>query len=96
MRLHGTERWRRLARHQLRAQPLCEMCLREGRVTAATCADHVEPHHNDPNKFWLGRLQSLCDHCYNSRKKDVERRGYDRAVGVDGLPLDPGHPVYRT
>ena len=96
MRLHGTERWRRLARHQLRAQPLCEMCLREGRVTAATCADHVTPHHGDVNSFWTGKLQSLCDHCHNSRKKDLERLGYDRTVGVDGLPLDPRHPIYRT
>jgi len=95
-RLHGTQRWRRIAKHQLRVSPLCEMCLREGRgPVPATCADHVTPHGNDPHKFWFGRLQSLCDHCHNSRKKDIERLDYDRTVGVDGLPVDRNHPVYR-
>jgi hypothetical protein len=26
----------------------------------------------------------------------LEQLGYSRDVGVDGLPLDPRHPVYRT
>ena len=98
MRLHGTERWRRMAKHQLRVSPICEMCQREGRgVVAATIADHIERHGNDPNKFWLGRLQSLCARCHDSRKKiaeNVERRGYDKTVGSDGWPLDPRHPCY--
>jgi hypothetical protein len=29
-------------------------------VTPATICDHVEPHHGDVNKFWLGPFQSLC------------------------------------
>jgi hypothetical protein len=95
MRLYGTERWRRIAKHQLRVQPLCEMCLRQGKVTAATCADHIEPHHGDPNKFILGALQSLCTACHSGRKQSIEKRGYDTAVGIDGWPLDPNHPVYR-
>ena len=41
------------------AKPLCAMCLAEGRIVAAKIADHVEPHHNDPMKFWTGALQSL-------------------------------------
>jgi len=57
MRLHGTERWRRMAKHQLRVEPLCRMCLAEGKVAAATTADHIEPHGGDINKFWLGKLQ---------------------------------------
>ena len=96
MRLYGTERWRRLAKHQLRVEPLCATCLREGRVTAARVADHVEPWRGDINKFWLGKLQSLCERCHNSTKKDLERHGYDSTVGVDGFPLDPRHPIYQT
>ena len=96
MRLYGTERWRRMAKHQLRVEPLCAMCLAEDKVVAPRVADHVEPHHGDVNKFWTGKLQSLCERCHNSRKKDVERLGYDRTVEVDGVPLDPNHPVYRT
>jgi hypothetical protein len=33
------QRWRKRAKHQLRAQPLCEMCLARGQVTAACICD---------------------------------------------------------
>src|SRR5262245_60250855 len=80
MGLHGSARWRRMAKHQLRVSPLCEMCLREGRgPVPARVADHITPHHNDPNKFWLGKLQSLCTHCHEGRKKFRELYGYDKA-----------------
>jgi hypothetical protein len=72
------------------------MCLAERKVVAARVADHVEPHHGDVNSFWTGKLQSLCERCHNSGKKGLERDGYDRTVGVDGLPLDPRHPINRT
>jgi hypothetical protein len=35
----------------------CAMCLSEGKIVAARIADHVEPHHNDPIKFWNGKPQ---------------------------------------
>ena len=85
-----------MARHQLRVEPLCAWCLREGRVTAARVADHIEPHHGDINKFWLNPLQSLGVPCHSGRKQRLERDGYLPDVGSDGLPLDPRHPVYRT
>jgi hypothetical protein len=25
----------------------------------------------------------------------IETRGYDCAIGIDGWPLDPRHPIYR-
>ena len=86
--------WRKRQQHQLRVQPLCEMCLREGRLTPATCVDHIEPHRGDYTKFRLGQLQSLCASCHNSTKKIIEHRGYDTAIGADGWPLDRRHPVY--
>jgi hypothetical protein len=95
-RLHGSGFWKRRARLQLKMSPLCEMCLREGRgPVSARIADHIEPHHNDPNKFYTGKLQSLCTRCHESRKKRIEIRGYDPTVGVDGWPLDRNHPVYQ-
>jgi signal transduction histidine kinase len=45
------QRWSKRAKHQLRAQPLCEMCLTRGQVTAACICDHVEPHGGDWNRF---------------------------------------------
>jgi|AmaraimetFIIA100_FD_contig_81_720863_length_1493_multi_3_in_0_out_0_1 hypothetical protein len=95
-RLHGSGFWKRRARLQLQMQPLCEMCLREGRgPVPARVADHVEPHGGDANKFILGRLQSLCVPCHSGRKQSIEKLGYDKTVGVDGWPVDPNHPVYR-
>jgi hypothetical protein len=87
--------WRHRQQHQLRVQPLCEICLKEGRLTPATVADHVEPHRGDYMKFRLGRLQSLCASCHSSTKAIIEKRGYDVAIGLDGMPLDPRHPCYQ-
>jgi hypothetical protein len=49
-----------------------------------------------PIEFWRGKLQSLCSHCHESRKKRFEHRGYDNTIGEDGWPIDPRHPVYRN
>jgi hypothetical protein len=59
-------------------------------------------HHNDPNLFYRGALQSLCTPCHSGRKQSlearerlIEERGYSLDIGSDGYPLDPRHPVYR-
>ena len=57
-------------------------------------SDHVEPHHGDVNKFWLGPFQSLCKECHDSTKKFVEKHGFRLDIGLNGWPLDPRHPVY--
>ena len=92
--LYCTTVWRRRAKHQLRSQPLCEMCLKDGRINAATIADHVEPHKGDQQKFFFGELQSLCKLHHESAKKREETRGYSTQIGADGWPVDPRHPVY--
>jgi len=88
-------RWRKRQRAQLLRFPLCAFCLKEGKVTAATCVDHIEPHRGDWMKFNVGKLQSLCVHCHQSRKQQEERLGYRPDTGADGYPLDPKHPCYR-
>jgi 5-methylcytosine-specific restriction enzyme A len=95
-KLHNKALWHRRARYQLQHEPLCAMCLAEGKVVAARIADHIEPHKGDPVKFWNSKLQSLCAHCHESRKKRLEHCGYDNTIGIDGMPIDPRHPVYRT
>jgi 5-methylcytosine-specific restriction enzyme A len=91
-RLHDKAAWHRRARRQLQYEPLCAMCLSEGKIVAARIADHVEPHHNDPIKFWNGKLQSLCAHCHEGRKKRLEHRGLDNAIGSDGWPIRSSAP----
>jgi hypothetical protein len=70
------------------------MCLSEGKIAAARIADHVEPHHNDPIKFWKGKLRSLCAHCHESNNRRSEcpdkfvthLRGARTSAGVGAEP----------
>ena len=93
--LYNTRRWQRRARLQLIEFPLCAMCLAREVVTPAVLADHITPHQGDHQLFYFGELQSLCQHCHSSRKKQQETYGYQRDVGVDGWPIDPNHPANR-
>ena len=88
------ERWRVRSRYQLAVEPLCAMCLADGKTTPATIADHIEPHRGDWNAFLLGKLQSLCRSCHDGGKRQIERKGFRDDIGPDGMPLDPNHPVY--
>jgi 5-methylcytosine-specific restriction enzyme A len=84
--------WQRLRAAHLRDNPLCVMCERQGRLSAASIADHIvtfrrngvidESLRLDPNN-----LQSLCKPCHDSAKQAQDRRG--RAIGcdVDGNPI---------
>lgn len=68
------------------------MCLEEGTLRAATAVDHIVPHQGDINKFWLGKLQSLCYTHHSKSKQQIETQGYANDIGVDGFPSDPDHP----
>ena len=83
---YSKPRWARIRRHQLLEHPLCAFCLERGIVEPATICDHVEPHHGDVNKFWLGPFISLCKRCHDSGKRLVEIRGF-RFVSI----ADAGH-----
>jgi 5-methylcytosine-specific restriction enzyme A len=94
-RWYGSQRWRRRAQQQLRNHPLCAFCDRQGRVEAAVAADHVVPHKGDEAAFWTGELQSLCLPHHNGTKREQERKGYCTDIGLDGMPIDPNHPINR-
>ena len=48
---------------QLARQPLCEECLRENRITAATTVDHIRPHRGNWELFVDENNHcSLCAH----------------------------------
>jgi hypothetical protein len=91
---YSLQRWRRRAKRQLRAEPVCAMCLARGLVTAATVADHIVDHKGNWPEFLSGKLQSLCASCH-AQKDGVTARGYSDAVGPDGCPSDPAHPWNR-
>jgi 5-methylcytosine-specific restriction endonuclease McrA len=62
------------------------MCTADGRVSAASVADHVKPHRGDLFLFWNGELQSLCSACHNKWKKQLEMRGQTSQCDVHGAP----------
>jgi 5-methylcytosine-specific restriction endonuclease McrA len=91
---YSLQRWRRRAKHQLKLEPLCALCLERNRLTPATVADHHPRHGGDYNKFRLGALRSLCRDCHQGAWA-TDRKGYSNAVGDDGYPLDKNHPFNR-
>lgn len=91
---YNTGRWQRLRRDHLRREPLCAMCLDEGTCTAATVCDHIEPHRGDPDKFWSGPFQSLCQSHHSSDKQRIENGNKPRVrIQADGWPVTTGHTV---
>ncbi len=68
--LYGYAWQKRRAAH-LRQFPLCEYCLRSGRVMPATIGDHITPHLSDAALF-AGPIQSLCETCHDSVKAKEE------------------------
>ena len=81
---------------QLRKQPLCEFCLARGDVTPANTVDHRLAHKGDWELFTdPDNLQSLCEPHHTRTKAEIESRGYHSECGLDGMPLDPGHPSNR-
>ena len=54
---------------------------------AGRIVDHIEPHKGDRNKFFVGRLQRLCERCHNHDKQRVQVRGYSD---------DPRHPFNKV
>lgn len=71
-----TSRWRRISQEFLKAHPLCAECERNGKVTPATCVDHIVPHKGNPKLFWDQKnWQPLCQSCH-SRKTASEDGGF--------------------
>ncbi len=92
---YKTAAWQARRMGQLRKQPLCERCLKEGRTTAATIANHRTPHRGNATLFWQGELESACKRHHDADIHSEEMRGYSKAIGPDGWPIDPAHPANR-
>ena len=93
--LYKTAAWQQRRREQLRRFPLCCFCERAGLITAASVADHIQPHRGDL-KLFAGPLQSLCPTCHSGRKQQLEKSGHVRGCDEAGLPLDPRHHWNRA
>lgn len=58
--------WQKLRLIVLAEEPLCRFCKEEGRTTAATDVDHIEPISSAPHKrLERSNLRSLCHECHS-------------------------------
>ena len=81
-------RWQKARATYLRSHPLCLMCEREGRVTAATVVDHIKPHRGDQALFWdRSNWQPLCKPHHDRDKAREERGRPVQRIGEDGWPI---------
>jgi 5-methylcytosine-specific restriction protein A len=56
-----TWQWEKESKAYLAENPLCAECMRQGRVSAATCVDHIIPHRGNMELFWdRDNWQGLC------------------------------------
>ena len=70
-------KWQQAREGYLRSHPLCVMCQRDGRVTAATVVDHSIAHRGDMELFWKSEhWQALC-----KPHHDTEAQRRDKATG---------------
>jgi len=67
--------------------PLCVLCLKADRITAATELDHIVPLHKHGKDDDSNR-QGLCRECHLKKSKQERGHTYIRrvTVGVDGWP----------
>lgn len=73
-----TYRWQQLRRTLLLLNPICAICLKNGRITQATEVDHIIPHKGDMLLFWdTHNMQNLCETCH-ARKTANEDGGFGR------------------
>lgn len=95
-RLYDSVRWRKARKRFLAENPLCAYCEQQGLEVPATVVDHKQPHNGDPVLFWeVSNWQPLCAPCHSRTKQVQESKGFSAAAGLDGTPLDPGHPWNR-
>ena len=65
--------WREIRKRYATAHPLCEMCLKEGRLTPVEEVHHIVPvSHGGSNYF--SNLMSLCQSCHTKIHHDLGDR----------------------
>jgi hypothetical protein len=68
--------------------PLAASCPQLASITSSPIAATT------PNSDWAN-FKAYAPPATTARRKIIEQRGYDPAIGADGMPLDPRHPIYR-
>ena len=63
-------KWQKVSREFLRAHPLCDECMKQGRYEKATVVDHIVPHRGDQELFWdRSNWRALCKRCHDRKTR---------------------------
>lgn len=76
--------WRRLRAWHIKREPLCRVCLGDGRIVAADEVHHVVAIHVDPSRrLDPTNLMSLCTPCHDAQhaRQQVQTYMDDDQVG---------------
>ena len=78
----------RMREAHFRHNPLCVMCLEQGRITAAVQLDHILALHLDGTETADNR-QGLCADCHTEKSKLERGHTYKQklTIGIDGWPI---------
>ena len=61
-------RWRKARTAFLQRNPLCNECMKRGKITPATVVDHIIPHRGDRKLFWdESNWQPRCKCCHDRK-----------------------------
>ena len=61
-------RWRKARTAFLQRNPLCNECMKRGKITPATVVDHIIPLRGDRKLFWdESNWQPLCKCCHDRK-----------------------------
>jgi len=73
---------------KLRENPLCEECERINLLTSAVMVHHIIPIEGGGEPLDWDNLMSLCEYCHDKKHSRLNLSG----CGIDGMPLNLGHP----
>lgn len=72
-------KWRGYRSRYLKENPLCVLCLVQGRTETATVVDHIVAHKGDRTLFWdATNHRALCKSCHDQR---VDEGDFGRGRG---------------
>jgi 5-methylcytosine-specific restriction protein A len=93
---HSSAKWQRARARYLRKHPVCETCLKDGKVEVAVEVDHIDRIVDGGDPLDPSNLQAIC-RAHHVAKTTAENAGRDwrkwevRGCDATGRPLDPNH-----
>lgn len=67
---YNSKRWRELRAYKFATNPLCEECLKKGKIVQAVDIHHIHPidtAYGWEHRYDIDNLESLCIECHNGK-----------------------------